>query len=72
MHGHGIYPRKAHESGGAPADRHRFNDGTDSADDRLHHLEPIRGAVQKKHGDSADRIHENRAWAVMEGTGKSL
>lgn len=56
-----VYSRQAHESGGTSAYRYRFHYGSDRADDRLHHFEPLCRAVQKEHGNTADRISQNSA-----------
>ena len=45
---------------GAPAHKHRLHHGADRADDRLHDLQPLCRAVQKKHGHPADRVPEDR------------
>ena len=63
LHHHGIHPGAPHEPGRAPADRYRFHHGPDRPDDRLFHLQPLCGAVQKKHRHPAHRVSTaGKAW----------
>lgn len=56
---HAVHSGPKDESGGTPAYPHRFHYGTDCPDDRLYHLQPFCGAIQKEYGHFAHRVSEN-------------
>ena len=56
LHRHAVHPGPPYEPGGASADPHGLHHGPDRPDDRLHHLQPLRRALQKKHRPPAHGV----------------